>query len=132
MRVCTGSRWVCARVGWAVLLLRRSAVGEGEGTRVRVAIGGRLGCVVRRVGVGLERSGEAVVAGPPGWFPGRPLTDCAVLENSSPTTTTSNPNKARVPAIEPRMMSRRRRPLWSTETAVDCGSKAIIGSGSVW
>jgi hypothetical protein len=133
VRACTGSCWVCAPVGRAVLLLRRSAVGEGDRTRVCVATGGGwLGSVVGRAGVGLERSGEAVAAGPVGLSPGQPLTDCVVLENSPPTTTTSNPNKARVPAIEPRMMSRRRRPLWSTKTAVDCGSRPIMVSGSVW
>lgn len=116
-----GSCWFRAFVGWAV--------GEEGAVRVGVADGGWLAWTVRRgVAVGLGRLGEAVSAGPPDRSPGQPLTESVVPEKSPPTTTISIPNTTTLPTIEPNMMSRRRRPLWSTKTAVGGGSAAMGGA----
>ncbi|MFF0865588.1 hypothetical protein ACFYUV_27825 [Nonomuraea sp. NPDC003560] len=116
-----GSCWFRTPVGWAV--------GEEGSVRAGVVAGGRLAWTVRRgVAVGLVRSGEAVSAGPPERSPGQPFTESVVPEKIPPTTTISIPNTTTLPTIEPNMTSRRRRPLWSTNTAVGGGSTALVGA----
>ncbi|MEV4116600.1 hypothetical protein [Nonomuraea sp. NPDC049695] len=99
----------------------RLALGVGRRDGERVATGRvteGVGCsddLCRGVGV---RSGEAVRSAAPGRSPGQPFTDSVVLENIPPITTASSARARTLAAIEPIMISLRRRPLWFTKTAV--------------
>ncbi|MFI6740475.1 hypothetical protein ACIBI9_46780 [Nonomuraea sp. NPDC050451] len=100
---------------WPVAL----GVGRRDGGRVvsgRVTEG--VGCS-DRVGEGVgERSGEAVPSDAPRLSPGQPFTESVVLENIPAITTASSARARTLAAIEPIMISLRRRPLWLTKTAV--------------
>ncbi|MEV1178305.1 hypothetical protein [Nonomuraea sp. NPDC049784] len=99
-------------------LAGRVALGVGRRDGEPVATGRvteGVGCLERGVGV---RSGEAVPSAAPGRSPGHPFTESVVLENIPPITMASSARARTLAAIEPIMISFRRRPLWLTKTAV--------------
>ncbi|GAA3472120.1 hypothetical protein GCM10018965_066730 [Nonomuraea roseola] len=91
--------------------------------RVGVAVGvGRLDMLARGVAAGSEAPGEAALAGLSPSFPGQPLTESVVLENSPPITMANMASASTPEAMELTMTNRRRRPLWSTKTAFWIGA----------